>query len=53
MKKSPSTRRQLRVLDDSLHDLTVQLRRESSAEAAKKLLRIKNYAIRAFVSMST
>lgn len=52
MNRAPSARRELRALDGSLHDLTVELRREGSAESAKKLLRIKNDAIRTFVAMS-
>lgn len=47
-----AARLELRALDNSLHALIVELRREGSADTAKKLLRIKNYAIRAFVVMS-
>jgi hypothetical protein len=53
MNTTSVARLELRALDNSLHDLIVQLRRESSGEAAKKLLRIKNYAIRAFVAIQS
>ncbi|MFZ0703016.1 MAG: hypothetical protein WAM80_14340 [Candidatus Acidiferrales bacterium] len=50
--KTPPVRRELRALDDRLHDLIVQFRKEASAEMAKRLLRIKHYAIRAYVAMA-
>lgn len=52
MSKSTAIRLELRVLDNSLHDLIVELRREGAVDTAKRLLRIKNYAIRAYVAMS-
>lgn len=50
--KAPLVRRELHALDNALHDLIVELRREGSEENARKLLRIKNYVIRTFVAMS-
>lgn len=52
MNKASPMRRELRALDDSLHGLIVQFRKEACAEMARRLLRIKHYAIRAYVSMT-
>lgn len=44
-------RLELRELDAQLHELIVQLWREQSVEGFKKLKRVKNYALRAFVAL--